>query len=89
MLIELVVILPSVLLVICGLGMSRASGATDRASEESYRGLMMRALARRHGDRRSRRERRLAQGCVEAERRFGDRRVEERRVEPIMIDLGP
>jgi hypothetical protein len=78
--------IPSALLILAGVGMSHAAAAGDRASEDSFRGLMLRAFGRRKGDRRKGRERRAEQQPVEQERRVEEHRVGERRSDPLSFD---
>jgi hypothetical protein len=89
MLILLIVVCPSVLVILFGIAMSRVAAASDRASEASARGLLLRALARRVGDRRGWRERRIEHKQVLHERRVAERRQTERRVEPVVADPRP
>jgi len=95
MLILLVVaaVVSSALVLLCGIGMSRAAAESDRASESSARGMLLRVLARRIGDRRGWNDRRLLREHVENDRRVsigaGDRRRNDRRVDPMVVDPRP
>jgi hypothetical protein len=86
MMIVVIAIVPSALVILCGVGMSQAAAISDEAAEESFRGLMLRAFGRRAGNRRSRAERRTEPRPVEQERRADERRSGERRSDPTVVD---
>ena len=91
LIVALIFVLPSAVVLVCGLGLSRVAADSDRASEQSARGVLLRLLARRAGDRRGWTDRRLLQESVEYERRlrFSERRRRDRRTDQIVVDPRP
>lgn len=84
----LVLVLPSALVLVCVLGLSRVAAHSDRASEASARGVRLRLLAQRSADRRSWIDGRLLHEPVNNERRLplSDRRPRDRRADAVVVD---
>lgn len=84
----LVLVLLSALVLVCVLGLSRVAADSDRASEAAARGVRLRLLAQRSGDRRSWIDGSLLHEPVNNGRRLplSDRRPRDRRADPVVVD---